>query len=127
MSIFGNRKKKQVEIPAVLQQQENPVNYNSVLDYLVGLSKQEYDKMFKVSGIYRNANKEAAKVLGVKDEPTTQLVEEKPSDDEIDEAIDTILDSDIDSEFLFEDEEIPQVDGIKKAQEPSKEKKVKVN
>lgn len=123
---FNKRKRQQVEVPAVLTQQEDPVNYNSVLDYLVGLSKTEYDKMFKVANIYRNANKDAAKVLGVKDEPTTQLKSEEPSQEEIDEGIDTILESDIDADFLFEDEEpAPQVDGLKKPQQANKKIDVK--
>lgn len=92
MDLFKRKNKPGLEsIPSVLTQQEDPVNYNTVLDYLVGLSKPEYDKIFKVSGIYRAADKEAAKVLGVKDEPTRTLATPKPTDEEIDDALDHAL------------------------------------
>ena len=119
--------RKVVKVPEVLTQQEDPVNYNSVLDYLVGLSKTEYDKLFKVANVYRNANKDAAKILGVKDEPTTQLKSDQPTEEQIDEGIDTILDADMDSDFLFEDEEPaqPAVDGLKKPQQAKKQIDVK--
>jgi len=48
---FNQRKNKNsVKLSQILTEPENPVNYNSVLDYLVGLSEREYNKIFKVSG-----------------------------------------------------------------------------
>jgi len=76
------------EIPAAMQP-EDPVNYNSVLDYLVGLSDKDYKKMTGSAEIYRKANKEVARLIGVKDEPTTSITTEKPelSDDELDDML----------------------------------------
>lgn len=93
MSLFKKSKDGAKPVSQILVQQEDPVNYNSVLDYLVGLSKREYDKIIKVSVIYREANVAAAKVLGVKDEPTTTLKDESPADEAIEEALDEALEA----------------------------------
>lgn len=124
--MFGitKRNQKGVKLPAVLTEPENPVNYNSVLDYLVGLSQREYDKINKVSVIYRKANQEAAKVLGVKDQPTTKLKEEKPSDEQIDDALDVALHSDYIEDITTETSE-PKAP--KKAQAPSPDTKIDIN
>lgn len=123
MEVRTMRKKfgrSQQNIPAVLTQPENPVNYKSVLEYLVGLSKAEYEKMIKVSGIYRKADKEASKVLGVKDEPTVQLKGNEPTSDQIHEGVDEILSADDDIAFILSDEdEVPPADSTK-AQAPKK-------
>jgi len=116
MNLFKKRKET-VELPPVLMDQEDPVNYNTVLDYLVGLSKPDYEKMLKVSGIYRQANKEAARVIGIKDEPTVSLLTEKPSDEEIEDALDTALSS------IKVDFEAPNEPGIS---EPVKEQAAKI-
>lgn len=91
--MFGLRNKeakKPVVIPEAMRP-EDPVNYNSVLDYLVGLSDKDYKKMTGSVDIYREANKKVAKLIGVKDEPTTSIVTEKPeiTDDELDEMLAT--------------------------------------
>lgn len=86
--LFGKRKKvasEPVSIPASMQA-EDPVNYNSVLDYVVGLSDKDYKKLTASAEIYRDANKKVAKLLGIKDEPTTTISTEKPEigEDELD-------------------------------------------
>ena len=86
--LFGKRKKvatEPVSIPASMQA-EDPVNYNSVLDYVVGLSEKDYKKLTASAEIYRDANKKVANLLGIKDEPTTTISIEKPEigDDELD-------------------------------------------
>lgn len=123
--MFGlnKRERKLRELPAIMTA-DNPVNYDSVLDYLVGLGGREYDKLLKVATIYREANKDAAKVLGVKDQPTTQLKDEKPTEDEIDKGLDDMLNSD-DLDYLEDD--VPPAPEPKKEQSPSKETKVTVN
>lgn len=126
--MFGLNKKREkqpVELPAILQP-ENPVNYDSVLDYLVGLDAKEYDKLLKVAVIYRDANKSAAKVLGVKDQPTTKLKDDKPTDDEMDSALDDLLETDPADlkDALVNSEPKPDV---KKEQSPSKSTKITVN
>lgn len=101
--MFGFRKSenKAIKLAPVLTEPENPVNYTSVLDYLIGLSQSEYGKILKVSGIYRKAKKAEAKILGVKDEPTTMIKEDQPSDTEIDNALDAALDA---TKIDFEDD-----------------------
>lgn len=89
--LFGKRKRGATEpvvIPASMQP-EDPVNYNSVLDYVVGLSDRDYKKLTASAEIYRDANKKVAKLLGIKDEPTTAITTEKPtvSDDELDSML----------------------------------------
>lgn len=86
--LFSKRKKgvgEPVSVPASMQP-EDPVNYNSVLDYVVGLSDKDYKKLTASAEIYRDANKKVAKLLGIKDEPTTTISTEKPEigDDELD-------------------------------------------
>lgn len=89
--IFGSKREpQQVDIPAIMQP-EDPVNYNSVLDYLVGLSDKDYKKMMGSADIYRKANKEVAKIVGIKDEPTHTLLPEKPTDEQIDAELDGLL------------------------------------
>lgn len=82
-----------VELPAILQP-ENPINYNSVLDYLVGLSKTDFAKMVKSAEIYREANAKVSKITGIPDEPTSQLIEPKQTDEEIDSDLDQLLETD---------------------------------
>lgn len=86
--LFGKRKEassEPVKIPEALQP-EDPVNYNSVLDYVVGLSDKDYKTMTASAEIYREANKKVAKLLGIKDEPTTTIKTDKPEigEDELD-------------------------------------------
>ncbi len=120
--LFGRREPKPVEVPALLQP-EDPVNYDSVLDWLLGLSQKDYERMLKVVTIYRNANKDAAKVLRVKDEPTTQLVSKRLTDEQIDSDLDMLLQTDPDDlKAAIENE--PEPEAPKKAQAPSKDKKV---
>jgi len=123
--LFGKRKAEPVELPTILQP-ENPVNYDSVLDYLVGLGQKDFDKLIKVTGIYREANKSAAKVLGVKDQPTATLIEEKQTDEEIDNDLDQLLETNADDLKAAIENEPPKPEP-KKAQSPSKEKKITVN
>lgn len=116
MGIFNKNNRKDVirllnsREPEIEEQQLTEVDYNSALDYLVGLSNRDYDKIIKVSVIYRSANKEASKVLGIKEEATTALIdppEGEPviiSDQDEDEIIGSILD---DTEFI-EQEIIPK-------------------
>lgn len=116
MGLFATKSKKKAPLPSVFSQPENPVNYNSVLDYLVGLSAAEYTKMTTVTAIYREANEKVAEVLGVPDQPTTTLVTPKPTDEEIDEGLDAAMEID---EIDFETTDEPAVEEPKKEQAPS--------
>lgn len=110
------------EIPAAMQP-EDPVNYNSVLDYLVGLSDKDYKKMTGSAEIYRKANKEVARLIGVKDEPTTSITTEKPelSDDELDSMLNAPA-GDLAAAFIEDD---VQTQKPKKAQSTDKKVEVK--
>lgn len=118
-------KKQLKEIPEILKP-ENPVNYNSVLDYLTGLSKADFGKIIKSAEIYREANAKVAKVVGVKDEPTHQLLPAKPDDEQIDKDLDDILETD-DLSTAFLDDDEPPAPKPKKPQAPRNEKKIKVD
>lgn len=57
----------------IFEQQQPAANYSTSLDWLLGLSDKEYAKMIKVVEIYRKANSDTAKALGIKTEPTSFL------------------------------------------------------
>lgn len=116
--------KAPMELPGILQP-ENPVNYNSVLDYLVGLSDKDYKKMTGSAEVYRKANKDVAKIVGIKDEPTHTLMAEKPTEEQVDKDLDNMLDEpDLAAAFLADDE--PKADEPHKPQAPSKSKQIDV-
>lgn len=75
MGLFNSRDKSSILDfkPASIYPVEAPqvVNYDSVLDYLVGLSKEDYDTICKVAVIYRKANADAAAAQGIDNAPMT--------------------------------------------------------
>lgn len=105
--LFGKQREPQaVEIPAILQP-EDPVNYNSVLDWLLGLSDKDYKTMLEVVQVYREAGKTTAKLLKIKDQPSTVLLPTTPSEEQIDADLDTMLNThpdDLAAAFLADDE-----------------------
>lgn len=120
---FKKRVKEPTELPTVLQP-EDPVNYSSVLDYLVGLSKDDYQKMIKVTGVYRDANHKAAGILDVEDQPTSTLKTDEPTDDEVDSVLDGMLEADpADLQAAILADEPPKPT---KPQAPSKETKIEI-
>lgn len=126
MGILDNFKRKNADrspvvVPEAMKVQD-PVNYNSVLDYLVGLSPEDFKKMTKSAEIYRKANKDVASLIGVEDEPTTSISTEKPeiSDDDLDAMLSADKDE-LTTAFL--EDEIP-ADTKKKPQ--ATEKKIEV-
>lgn len=91
--IFGERREpKDVKLPAILKP-ENPVNYNSVLDWLLGLSDKDYKTMLDIVDAYRATRKTELKLLKLKDEPTTPLLVPQQTDEEIDNDLDELLDT----------------------------------
>lgn len=108
MGLFN--KSRGIDLSPILTDEEaeteSPVNYSSVLDYLIGLSRSDYDKLYKVSTIYRVANKDAAKVLGVKDEPTTALKDEEDAPAPQPEAADDSDEEKALDDFLADDDEL---------------------
>lgn len=122
--LIGKRQNKPVELPALLEP-EDPVNYDSVLDWIVGLSQADYDKFMAVAKIYREANQKAAEALGVKDQATTTLLRPKLTDKQIDSDLDGLLETDPKDlrAAIAADKPKP---APKKAQSPSKSKKISV-
>lgn len=116
MGILDNFKRKgadraPVVIPEAMKMQD-PVNYNSVLDYLVGLSQDDFKKMTKSAEIYRKANRDVAGLIGVEDEPTTSIQTSQPELE--DEDLDNMLAANSDDlTAAFLEDELP-VDKVKK-------------
>ena len=111
MGIFTNKERQSNVPPLALDDEpsDDPVNYNNVLDYLVGLSDDEFEKIKKVASIYRKANKDASEALGVENEPSAFI--SNPADElqtipprPINEAGATILDDDEDLASFLDDE-----------------------
>lgn len=122
--LFNRAERQPVEIPAYLQP-DDPVNYDTVLDWLLGLSNQDYDTMINVVQIYREANASAAKALGVEDKPTTELRRSLPTDSEIEEGLDALIATEPKELRKAMAKDAPAK--AKKKQSPSKEKKITVN
>lgn len=127
MGILDNFKKGKsdrtpVAVPEAMKPQD-PVNYNSVLDYLVGLSQDDFKKMTRSAEIYRKANKDVANLIGVEDEPTTSIQTSQPELE--DEDLDNLLSANKDDlTTAFLEDEIP-ADKSKKPQAP--ERKIEIN
>lgn len=103
MDIFKRKNKR--ELPPLLMGDDlefTPAqpDYSAVLDWLVGLSDEDYVKVTKVAEIHRKAYQEAAGVLGDPNEPTSFIHPPEPL-----EAPTNFLDDDDDiSSALIEDE-----------------------
>lgn len=130
MGILDNFKRDKaprtpVSVPESMKP-EDPVNYNSVLDYLVGLDAKDFKKMTRSAEIYRKANKDVADLLGVEDTPTTSIVTDKPevSDDDLDAMLNAPKDE-LASAFI--EDEAPGAEKPKKKQAPEKKVEIKVN
>lgn len=100
MALFG---KKQPELPANFLDDEPAeaagVDHNSVLDYLLQLKTEDYDKLLKLAGIYRQANKEAGELIPQYD---PDLAPEAPVETEA-KTEDDLLDDELTAAFI-EDE-----------------------
>lgn len=77
MRLFGKKR----ELPPLISDEElfPSVNFDSVMDWLVGLSDSEYLKVMKVADINRNANKDSHSILG-KPVPVTSLIHDPKYD-----------------------------------------------
>ena len=75
------------------------IGYNEVLDYLVSLHDDDYEKLLKVANIYRRAERQVADVLNQASADTPEAAE-KPEqkanseNSEADEIIDSFLETD---------------------------------
>lgn len=113
MALFG---KKQPELPANFLEDDAAeaagVDHNSVLDYLLQLKTEDYDKLLKLTNIYRDANKQAGELIPQydpdrADEPVAHQIdvriENSPATD--DEAEDAELDKLMDDAFIEDEPE----------------------
>ena len=109
MRLFGKPKR---ELPPLITDEElfPSVNYDSVMDWLVGLSDTEYAKVLQVANINRKAQQESCDVLGTPNEPTSFIDDPK---DHLQTAPPLLIDKE--PQFLTGDEK------------PNKTKKIKVN
>lgn len=101
MGLF-NKKNRQPGSSAFDDKLDPETDYNQVLEYLIGLSQKDFDRVINVAGVFRKANADAAAILGIKDEPTTSIPKKKSptkSDDPLD--------------FLFDDEPVQKPKTIK--------------
>lgn len=78
MGLFDKKPKAEPEI--LLADFEDVANYESALNFLVGLSDDEYNKVVQVAAIHRKAYQEAAAVLGTANEPSTFIKPPEPAD-----------------------------------------------
>jgi hypothetical protein len=114
VSLFG---KKQPEVPQTFIVNEaaeaSGVDHNNVLDYLLQLKTEEYEKLLKLAGIYREANKAAGELIPQYDPDLAETVEVQQmgkaepimvSTGNVDEdAIDDFLNDELENAFI-EDE-----------------------
>lgn len=90
--ILFKRTLKPIVLPAILEP-DDPVNFDSVLDWLVGLSDEDYMRMFGTAGVYRQADKDAAGMLGIKHKAVNKLLPKKLTAKQIDDGLDMLLET----------------------------------
>ena len=104
MNLFNNRKQQTQQAKIYSLGEETPADwidqpekedidkreYNQVLNYLIALDDESYEKLGKVVGIYRKAEKQVAEVMGV-DEQADAPAEQTPEseDAELDAFLET--------------------------------------
>ena len=91
------------------------ISYDDVVTYLRDLQQQDYTKILKVVNIYRNADKDVKKVLGIKENSVT----DPATADAL--AADFLSDDDTDLGNFLEDEP-PKKVTINKTEKPKAKK-----
>lgn len=82
------------------------VNYNSVLDYMLTLTDEDYEKLLKVAKVYRDANKKAAEIIGAEGVAIETMGEPLKSEVDIiadtddEEALDNFLNEELTAAFI---------------------------
>lgn len=69
--------KKKSDLPPLISDAEL-IDYNSVIDWLVGLSDADYEKVCKVADNYRASEHRACEILEVENKPTTFISPPEP-------------------------------------------------
>lgn len=77
MGLFGNKKSALDSKPGSIwsMQPEIISGYDAAMEYLTGLSAEDYTKVMQVSSVYRQSQYEACKILGVEFEPSTFITQ----------------------------------------------------
>lgn len=86
MDIFKRKKQDDLSLKpgSIWATEPEPiVDYNSVMEYLTGLSPEDYTKIMQVSNVYRQSEYEACKILGVEFTPSTFIVQPEEPDMDI--------------------------------------------
>lgn len=78
MGLFGNNKKQPLPDLMTPADYEDVASYTSALNYLIGLSGDDYTKVTQIAAIHRQANYDSAQVLGEELEPTTFINPPEP-------------------------------------------------
>lgn len=128
--MFDKLRNKKRELPPLFSESElddlSPaVNYNTVLDWLGGLSDKDYEAVIKVANIYRNAARDESAVLGTPIEPTSFIHPPEPEANLVVVDKDVhhldhqkpksfLEDDDISSAFLDDDDQPPKKKTAKK-------------
>lgn len=117
MGLFRNKSNNKSG-SALFDTIEPTANYDTVLEWLIGLSRAEYNKVLKVAEIHRKANQDAAAALGIANEPTTSInpPSDKPKLSDLPKNF--ILDDDDELAKAFLDDE-PKKVKINKTEKPS--------
>ena len=93
MFLFKKKDKHNLESApnSIWAVQDAYITYDKVLAYITGLSRQDFNRLYKVANIYRTAKKDANKILGIDEEPST-IIKEEISEISIDEEVDFLMD-----------------------------------
>jgi len=115
MSLFG---KKQPEVPQTFIVNEAAeaagVDHNNVLDYLLQLKTEEYQKLLKLTDIYRKANKAAgelipqydpdlAETVEVQQFGSSETIQVRTGREEGEDELDAMLDDELAAAFIEEE------------------------
>jgi hypothetical protein len=76
MALFKRQKR---ELPPLISDEElfPSVDFDTVMEWLLGLSAKEYSQVLEVANIHRDANQKACAVLGKNNKPCTFINDPK--------------------------------------------------
>jgi hypothetical protein len=84
VDLFKRKKQHDLAPGSIWAVEPEPVvDYNSVMEYLTGLSPEDYTKVMQVSAVYRQSEYEACKILNVEFAPSTFIVQPEEPELEI--------------------------------------------
>ncbi len=96
MGLFNRNKR-----PSVFTD-TNGVSYQEVVDYLTEMDQPGFNKLLKVVGVYRSADRDVKKILNIKDQPVQSVSLER-----------NFLDDDDDLSMAFLEDDLPKPEAKK--------------